>query len=112
MVRLRRIAERISLSLRRGEAADEPRLPLRRSARAAPPGVSRNVPAEQMAGGSAQLQQHGADPSEPLSAWVGTLPSVAPDLPLRVRAGPSGRLSGRHDAVLGLDDVAVRAESS
>ena len=59
--------------------------------------------------GPAQLQQPGADPSEPLPAWLGALPALASRLSLRVRAEPAGLRAATHAPLLGLDDAAVSA---
>src|SRR5436305_14323791 len=65
-----------------------------------------------MAGGLAKLQQSGADSSEPLPARLGAFSAVAPRVPLRIRAGATGPLPRRDDAVLGLDNGPVQARDA
>jgi hypothetical protein len=104
---LRRLAQRVPLRVRRAQAAGEPRLHVPGADREAALGVPRALPAQQVAGGPAQLQQHRAHPPEPLPARLGALPAVASRLPLRARADAPRPLPRRHHAVLGLDDASV-----
>ena len=57
-------------------------------------GVSPTLSPQQVARRSTQLQQHGADPSEPLPAWLGAFSSLASHLSLRIRTSASGRCPG------------------
>ena len=109
---VRRRDRRAALRLSRGRAAPapEPRLPRRARGRAA--ARRRSAPSTTSTSATEDrrnLQQPGADPSEPLPARLGALPALASRLSLRVRAEPAGLRPRHHAPVLGLDDAAVSA---
>ena len=106
-VRRRDRCEALCLPRRRAAPAPEPRLPGRARARAAAPGLPHHLRPRRPHRGPAQFQQPGADPSEPLPAWLGAVPALASRLSLRVRAEPAGLRPRHHAPLLGLDDAEV-----
>ena len=81
----------LCLSRRRAAPAPEPRLPRRAASSSGCAQAFRtHLRSRRARRGPAQLQQPGADPSEPLPARLGAVPALASRLSLRVRAEPAG----------------------